>query len=207
MVLARWRLWKEDTIYHEGDVVAFAGATYQATKDTARAPNAKDWICLASPGNSPVVRGTYDSDVEYRHLDVVMVGGSSFNARSRHYLGTSRQSRKSLQFAPLPSSSRESRSRAKEGMMEYSFHCDQRRVAYTNAGITPQTIHLSVQENCGGNSRVTVFDSHHNVVGPPKVFPSPGSTVTLSIDPNQEVEVFCDGGNDPHGCKFEVVFR
>ena len=39
-----------DTIYHEGDIVAFAGGTYQAAKDTARAPGAQDWICLAAGG-------------------------------------------------------------------------------------------------------------------------------------------------------------
>jgi AcrR family transcriptional regulator len=74
------KVWKEDTVYHEGDVVAFAGATYQATKDTARAPGSRDWTCLAAAGGGLTVRGTYDGDVEYRSLDVAMVNGSSFVA-------------------------------------------------------------------------------------------------------------------------------
>jgi hypothetical protein len=72
--------WTEDTIYHEGDIVAFAGGTYQATKDTARAPNAKDWVCLASAGAGFAIRGTYDTTVEYHCFDVVITNGSSFVA-------------------------------------------------------------------------------------------------------------------------------
>ena len=74
------RVWSEDTIYHEGDIVAFAGGTWQALRDTARAPGAQDWVCLATPGNSLTVRGTYDGDGDYRCLDVTMVNGSSFIA-------------------------------------------------------------------------------------------------------------------------------
>jgi hypothetical protein len=74
------KAWTEDVIYHEGDVVAFAGGTYQAQRDTARAPGAKDWVCLATPGSTLTIRGTYDSDVEYRCLDAVMLNGSSFVA-------------------------------------------------------------------------------------------------------------------------------
>ena len=43
---------QEDVVYHKGDIVAFAGGCYQATKDTARAPGAKDWVCLARSGDS-----------------------------------------------------------------------------------------------------------------------------------------------------------
>jgi len=32
--------WKPDTIYHEGAIVAFAGGTWQAQRDTARVPGA-----------------------------------------------------------------------------------------------------------------------------------------------------------------------
>ena len=74
------RAWTEDTIYHEGDIIAFAGGTWQALRDTARAPGAQDWVCLATPGNSLTVRGTYDGDGDYRCLDVTMVNGSSFIA-------------------------------------------------------------------------------------------------------------------------------
>src|SRR6201982_620175 len=60
-----------DTIYHEGDIVAFAGGTYQATKDTARAPGAKDWVCLAAAGcdgKTIDVRGTFDQSASYHRL-------------------------------------------------------------------------------------------------------------------------------------------
>jgi len=72
--------WQTDTVYHEGDIIAFAGCTFQATKDTARAPGAQDWVCVARSGNSLTMRGTYDKYGDYRCLDVTMVGGSSFVA-------------------------------------------------------------------------------------------------------------------------------
>ena len=74
------KAWSEDSIYHEGEIVAFAGGTYQATKDTARAPGSQDWTCLAVAGVGFTVRGTYDGHEAYRHLDVVIVNGSSFVA-------------------------------------------------------------------------------------------------------------------------------
>jgi len=69
-----------DTIYHEGDIVAFAGGTWQAQRDTARAPGAQDWVCLASAGDSFTVRGTFNETAEYRRLDVVALNGGSFIA-------------------------------------------------------------------------------------------------------------------------------
>src|SRR5215475_2699586 len=69
-----------DTIYHEGDIVAFAGGTYQAAKDTARVPGAQDWVCLASAGHSFTVRGTFDQSASYHRLDVVALSGGSFIA-------------------------------------------------------------------------------------------------------------------------------
>ncbi len=89
--------------------------------------------------------------------------------------------------------------------MEYSFQCNENRTVYKNSGVAPQTINIAIQENCGGNSRVTVFDSHHNAIGE-TLFRSPGGAVTLTVYPNQEVEVFCDGGSDLHGCKYAIVF-
>jgi len=74
------KAWKEDVIYHEGDIVTFAGGTYQAQRDTARPPGAKDWTCLAMAGSGFTVRGTYSGIVEYHYLDVTMVNGSSFVA-------------------------------------------------------------------------------------------------------------------------------
>jgi hypothetical protein len=76
----RVKAWKEDTVYHEGDVVAFAGGTYQARNDTASPPGAKGWVCLAKPGNSLTIRGTYNGGMDYRSLDVAMINGSSFVA-------------------------------------------------------------------------------------------------------------------------------
>jgi len=74
------KAWHEDVVYHEGDIVAFAGGTYQAAKDTARAPGAQDWVCLASAGDSFTVRGTFNETAEYRRLDVVALNGGSFIA-------------------------------------------------------------------------------------------------------------------------------
>jgi hypothetical protein len=74
------RAWSADAIYHEGDIVTFAGGTYQATKDTARPPLSQDWICLAAAGAGSTMRGTYNRNAEYKQLDVVMLNGSSFVA-------------------------------------------------------------------------------------------------------------------------------
>jgi hypothetical protein len=61
----RVKAWKEDTVYYEGDIVAFAGGTYQARRDTVRVPGEKDWVCLATAGRSLTVRGTYNGDINY----------------------------------------------------------------------------------------------------------------------------------------------
>jgi len=74
------KAWSEDMIYHEGEIVAFDGGTYQAQRDTACAPGTRDWICLALAGAGFTVRGTYDGNEAYKHLDVVMINGSSFVA-------------------------------------------------------------------------------------------------------------------------------
>jgi hypothetical protein len=74
------RAWKPDTIYHEGAIVAFAGGTWQAQRDTARVPGAQDWVCLASAGHSFTVRGTFNETAEYHRLDVVALNGGSFIA-------------------------------------------------------------------------------------------------------------------------------
>ena len=72
--------WEDGVVYHEGDIVAFAGGTFQALRDTARAPGVQDWVCLASPGNSLSMRGTYDDHADYRCFDATMINGSSFVA-------------------------------------------------------------------------------------------------------------------------------
>jgi hypothetical protein len=74
------KAWRADAIYYEGEIVTFAGGTYQATKDTAQAPGSQHWTCLAEAGAGFAIRGTYDGNEKYKHLDVVMVNGSSFTA-------------------------------------------------------------------------------------------------------------------------------
>jgi hypothetical protein len=77
------RAWKPDTIYHEGAIVAFAGGTWQAQRDTGKAPGTKDWVALAvagRDGRTPRVRGTYSADATYQALDLVMRESSSFIA-------------------------------------------------------------------------------------------------------------------------------
>jgi hypothetical protein len=78
------RLWKPETVYYEGDVVAYDGGTFQAKRDTGQPPSHADWICLATAGrdgNSITVRGTFNETAEYRRLDVVALNGGSFVAR------------------------------------------------------------------------------------------------------------------------------
>ena len=77
------RLWKPETVYYEGDVVAYDGGTFQAKRDTGQPPSHADWICLATAGrdgNSITVRGTFNETQEYRCLDVVARNGGSFVA-------------------------------------------------------------------------------------------------------------------------------
>jgi hypothetical protein len=58
------------------------GSTYQALRDTARAPPHPDhWICLASAAITPAVRGTFDATARYKKLDIVTFDKSSFIAR------------------------------------------------------------------------------------------------------------------------------
>jgi hypothetical protein len=78
------KAWSADvSIYYEGEVVTCDDGTFQAQRDTARAPGAgtkDDWVCLAASGNGFTVRGTYAGDQTYKHFDVVMMNGSSFVA-------------------------------------------------------------------------------------------------------------------------------
>jgi len=77
------RLWKPETVYYEGDVVAYDGGTFQARRDTGQPPSHADWICLATSGrdgNSITVRGTFNETAEYRRLEVVALNGGSFIA-------------------------------------------------------------------------------------------------------------------------------
>src|SRR5262249_26700360 len=44
------KLWVPETVYYEGDVVAYDGGTFQAKRDTGQPPSHPDWICLAAAG-------------------------------------------------------------------------------------------------------------------------------------------------------------
>ena len=73
-----------ERVHYAGDVVTHQGGTWQARFDTVHAPPHSDWICLAAAGIDapmPTIRGTYDVEARYRHLDIVAQGGSSFMAR------------------------------------------------------------------------------------------------------------------------------
>ncbi len=80
------RAWS-DRIHYEGAVVAHDGGTWQAQRDTARAPPHEDWICIAAPGangqdgGSFSVRGTWGEAESYERLDVVALNGAAFVAR------------------------------------------------------------------------------------------------------------------------------
>jgi hypothetical protein len=77
------RVWR-DQVHYAGDVVVYDGSTYQAVNDTGKPPTfAKDWILLAvagRDGKSLRPRGSFDADVEYRALDVVLCNGCSYVA-------------------------------------------------------------------------------------------------------------------------------
>jgi hypothetical protein len=79
------KVWR-DQVHYAGDVVVYDGCTYQAANDTGKPPTfAKDWILLAvagRDGKSLRPRGSFDADIEYRALDVVLCDGSSYVALS-----------------------------------------------------------------------------------------------------------------------------
>lgn len=90
--LPRVRFWQDD-VHYEGEVVVFNGRTYQAVRDTGKAPGHEDWICIAergvdgqngqdgADGRSFVIRGTWLEINQYRMLDVVALNGASFVAK------------------------------------------------------------------------------------------------------------------------------
>lgn len=83
-VLPVARDWTPDTVHYAGTVVAYAGGTFQAARDTGQVPGHADWACLARPGTDaamPTVRGTWRDGETYAALDIVALGGSSFIAR------------------------------------------------------------------------------------------------------------------------------
>ncbi len=76
-----------DAVHREGEVVVHGGATYQAMRDTGKAPPHADWGCIAASGRngadgrSIAIRGTHSADAEYSALDLVALNGGSFVAR------------------------------------------------------------------------------------------------------------------------------
>src|SRR5262249_1739523 len=77
------KLWMPETVYYEGDVVAYDGGTFQAQRDTGQPPSHAHWICLAAAGRDGkaiAVRGTVNEAAEYHRLDVVALNGGSFIA-------------------------------------------------------------------------------------------------------------------------------
>lgn len=84
--IATAKAWS-DTVHYEGAVVTHEGSTYQAVRDTGRAPPHEDWHCLAAAGRDGADAremeplGAFDAEKkDYRRLNVVMVGGASFVA-------------------------------------------------------------------------------------------------------------------------------
>jgi hypothetical protein len=81
------KIWREESVTYEGEVVSFDGSLWQARKDTAQVPGGSDWICVARAGRdgcdgrTPHVCGTYDVYKKYEQLDVVTCDGAAFIAR------------------------------------------------------------------------------------------------------------------------------
>jgi hypothetical protein len=74
----------EGAVHYEGDVIVHCGSTYQAHRDTAKAPPHVDWVLLAGAGRDavpPVVCGTWRAEGAYRALNIVALNGGSFIAR------------------------------------------------------------------------------------------------------------------------------
>jgi hypothetical protein len=79
-------------IYYRGDAVADSTGTFQAKRDTAKAPSleSEEWACIArsgedgndgAPAREFQVCGSYDPKRSYRKLSLVTWNGSTFVAR------------------------------------------------------------------------------------------------------------------------------
>jgi hypothetical protein len=79
------KIWRQESVTYQAEVVCYDGSLYQALKDTAQVPGGSDWICLAVAGRDAIstaeVRGTYNKGERYQKLDVVALDGGSFMAR------------------------------------------------------------------------------------------------------------------------------
>jgi hypothetical protein len=73
-----------DGVHYAGAVVTHEGSTYQASRDTGRAPPHEDWQCIARAGRDGRtfrICGTYAEGAEHIALDVVALNGASFVAK------------------------------------------------------------------------------------------------------------------------------
>lgn len=80
------RAW-EDRVHYEGEVVTFDGETFQAIRDSGKAPPHEDWVCIVARGRDGKdadqieVRSTFDPSEAYRRLNIVALNGAAFIAR------------------------------------------------------------------------------------------------------------------------------
>lgn len=76
-----------DSVHYEGAVVTHDGATWQASRDTGRAPPHDDWVCLAAAGakgdagQGLMMRGTWEPTGSYKAMDFVAWNGGSWVAK------------------------------------------------------------------------------------------------------------------------------
>jgi hypothetical protein len=73
-----------DRVHYAAEVVTHAGSTWQALRDTGKAPGSEDWLCIARAGadaDSIEVRGTYSPEETYSRLNIVALNGGSFIAK------------------------------------------------------------------------------------------------------------------------------
>jgi hypothetical protein len=81
------KIWCQESVTYEGEVVSYDGSLYQARKDTAQSPGGSDWVCVARAGRdgcdglTPNVCGMFDAYKTYARLDVVECDGASYIAR------------------------------------------------------------------------------------------------------------------------------
>lgn len=71
----------EDRIFYQGNLVTHAGSSWQALRDTAKAPPHEDWHLIAARGSGFKIRGTYDAGAAYQALDVVALDYGWFVAK------------------------------------------------------------------------------------------------------------------------------
>jgi hypothetical protein len=77
------REWRAESVFYQSELAAHEGSLWQARKDTAQVPGGSDWVCVARSGRDatlPRVRGTFDSTLKYKKLDVVQFDASSYVA-------------------------------------------------------------------------------------------------------------------------------